>query len=68
MRFETSFCGAKVELWRAKYRRCLEWIGGDAARGIPVTIVYRGPKRRVLAEKKRLERYGYKVTVRREKS
>jgi hypothetical protein len=68
MWFEATFCGAKVKLWRTKYRRVLEWIGGDAARGIPVTIVYRGPKRRVLAEKKRLERYGYKVAVRREKS
>ncbi len=67
MRLQGTFAGVPVKLWRQKWRRVLSFVGGDVGRLCPVTLYYRGSKRRALKEKQRLEEYGYRVTLERDR-
>ncbi len=67
MRYEATFCGARVPLVRRKFRRTLEWIGGRVSTGCPIVIIYTGAKKKALKEQARLSRWGYKATIKRER-
>ncbi len=67
IRLETTFCGKPVLIWRPRWKRHLEFLGGKVGLLVPVVLTYRGQKKRAQKEAQRLKRYGYRVKMRREK-
>lgn len=67
LRFETSFCGKRVKVWRDRWQRYLNSVCGLVSPACPITIVYCGQTRLAIKEKERLKKYGYKTKLRRER-
>lgn len=61
--------GARVPVWRPRYQRHLEFVGGVVGKGVQVLLLYRGSEKRARKEVDRLRKWGYgKVTAKRQKS
>ncbi len=69
IRLETTFAGQVVPLYREKRRQCLFFVGGQVSVDAPITLRYDGSansaddKAKAEFEAKRLQEYGYKVSI-----
>ncbi len=57
----------EVKLFRRKWKRYVEFIGGAVSVAVPIQLFYRGARSRAQREAMQLRRYGYLVQCLQEK-